>query len=72
LYSLQHALRLAEDFPVIAVAPTFFFFNLSLRDLYLPFVPKMNSALLKTPTGFTVSFFSQVLSDFFFCIHRSS
>lgn len=45
------------------VAPTFFY--LSLRDLYLPLVPEMNSALPKLLTGFTAFFFSQVLSDFF-------
>ncbi|MNO99640.1 hypothetical protein D3C76_914140 [compost metagenome] len=41
------------------------FFYLSLRDLYLPLVPEMNSALPKLLTGFTAFFFSQVLSDFF-------
>ena len=40
------------------------FFHNALRDLYVLFVPEMNSALLKPPTGFTASFFRLVLSDF--------
>ncbi|MCM3342920.1 hypothetical protein M3650_30975, partial [Paenibacillus sp. MER TA 81-3] len=40
------------------------FYN-SLRDLYLPLVPVVSSALPKSHTGFTASSFSQVLSVFF-------